>query len=91
MEAPFQSHSSTSRAAADEIKPSASTLREQVFELLKSEGPMTDEEIQVRLDMNPNTQRPRRVELVDAGRVTDSGQTKLTKSRRHAVLWKVTG
>ena len=79
----------TSLAAAESIAPTAATLRAQVFDLLRSHGGMTDEEMQQALSMNPSTQRPRRGELVDAGQVRDSGRTRKTASGREAVVWEV--
>jgi len=49
----------------------------------------TDEEIADGLAMNPSTVRPRRGELVEAGRVVAAGERK-TKSGRRAVVWKAT-
>lgn len=86
---PFQAHSETSRAAAVEIKPDASSLRRKVLAYLEERGKWgaTDEEMQRGLDMPPNTQRPRRVELVTAGSVEDSGRQRKTLSGRNAVVW----
>lgn len=89
-EPPFQPHSETSKDAADSIRPSTASLREKVYALIASSSGMTDEEIQVALDMNPSTERPRRIELVNAGRVRDSGRTKATRSGRQAVVWVAT-
>lgn len=49
----------------------------------------TDEEIADGLAMNPSTVKPRRGELVEAGRVVAAGERK-TKSGRRAVVWKAT-
>lgn len=85
----YQRHSSTSRKAAAEIASGASTLRNQVLDFLRELGDYgaTDEEIQLALDMNPSTQRPRRVELVERRLVKNSGKTRLTTSKRSAVVW----
>ena len=48
---------------------------------------MTDEEIQDALRMNPSTQRPRRVELVEGGWIVDSQRRRRTRARRDAVVW----
>ncbi len=65
---PYQKHSTTSFDAACEISGRSGTLRRAVFETLYSSvGGMTDDELQVRLNMNPSTQRPRRIELVEKG------------------------
>lgn len=47
----------------------------------------TDEEIQTALALNPSTQRPRRIELVKAGRVYDSGNRRKTLANLDAVVW----
>lgn len=85
---PYQHHSDTSRAAAMEAMADAPTWRGRVLRLLReAEGGLTDEEIQARLHMNPSTERPRRIELVNFGLVKDSGATKTTRSGRAAVIW----
>lgn len=86
---PAQEHSETSVSAAKDIAPSAATLRARVLELLRTRA-MTDEEVQTVLEMNPSTQRPRRVELVESGLVRDSGTKRQTRSGRLAVVWEVT-
>lgn len=89
---PHQRHSDTSRAAAEAVEPKAATLRRRVLEYLRSVHPdgATDNEIQAALGMDPNTQRPRRVELVTMRLVRDSGQTRPTPSGRRAVVWEAT-
>ncbi len=86
---PCQFNSSTSRAAAVAIKESADTLRAKVLEYLQMMGECgsTDEQAQDDLNMPGSTQRPRRVELVKAGKVMDSGRTRKTNSNRTAVVW----
>ena len=77
----------TSLAAAIAIEPSADTLRGEVLaELRKRDA--TDEQLQMRLHMNPSTQRPRRVELVKMGLVRDSGMRRNTSSGRKAIVWE---
>jgi transcription initiation factor IIE alpha subunit len=78
--------------AAVAIEPNAGTLLRQVLSLLrwrKAYG-ATDEEMQDHLKMNPSTQRPRRVELVNRKLVVDSGRTRLTRSGRKATVWVAT-
>lgn len=87
---PAQVHSETSVEAADAIASAASTLRERVYDWLAGQNGATDEEMQEALGMNPSTQRPRRVELVEQGRVKDSGMRHKTRSGRNAVVWVVT-
>lgn len=68
-----------------------STQRERVYRAIQRAGKrgMTDEEIQIALDMNPNTQRPRRVELQHIGLIKDSMDRRKTKARRDAAVWIV--
>lgn len=88
--APYQRHSDTSKAAAREIATDAGTLRERVYAyLLSCPDGATDQEIQNALGMDPNTQRPRRVELVRAGRVRKTERTRKTTSGRAAAVWEV--
>lgn len=87
--APAQRHSETSVAASDSVRECAGTLRARVYALLVTcswQG-ATDEEMQTALGMNPSTQRPRRIELVKAGRAVDTGRKRPTKSGRMAVIW----
>lgn len=76
--------------AAVEIYPASGTQRRKVLNFITEMGERgaTDEEIQLALQMNPSTQRPRRVELVEGGWVEDSGERRFTRSRRSAVVWK---
>lgn len=91
MCAPAQSHSPTSIAAAKAIEPKAGRGRGLVLDYLRSRGAVgaTDEEMQIALAdvMPPNTQRPRRGELADAGLIYKSGQTRKTLSGHPAVVW----
>lgn len=89
LTAPFQTHSATSRDAAAKILPALGTLRRKVLEALQYSGAegMTDEEMQGRLHLTGSTQRPRRVELVAAGLVVDSGKRRAAESGRNAVVW----
>ena len=79
----------TSHAAAVQELPATGSKRHAVYQFVLDhhEHGATDEEIQTGLDMNPSTQRPRRVELVEQGLLEDSGRTRLTRSRRSAVVW----
>ena len=90
--APYQKHSPTSQAAAEAILPKTGTLRRMVYNFIAQRGHYgaTDEEIQSCLSMGANTQRPRRVELVAASLVRDSGTTRKTRSRKAAVVWVTT-
>lgn len=78
----------TTLEANQAIAPVKDTLREVVFGAIVLYGGLTDEECQALLQMPPNTQRPRRRELVQAERVRDSGARRTTKSGRKAIVWE---
>jgi hypothetical protein len=82
-------HQETSLAAALSIAGHVESMRRLVLWYIASKGGYgaTDEEIQTMLDMNPSTERPRRGELVKAGKVRDSGNRRETISRRKAIVW----
>ncbi len=83
-----QEHSATSRAAAGRIEPSRISLQGKVYlAIAMAPDGLTDEEGINRTGIPASTYRPRRVELVEANRVLDSGRTRLTRSRRAAVVW----
>ena len=82
----YQAHSIPSLAAAQTVRPKAAVLREHVYEWLAAHGPATDDEIAAGLGMHPNTARPRRIELVAAGRVAARGVGKSTLGNR-ATRW----
>jgi hypothetical protein len=69
------STTNTSRDAAQTIAPTAATLRQRVLDAIIDAGQagLTDDEIQAHLGMPGNTERPRRRELEDAGRITNMG------------------
>lgn len=87
--APYQRHSRTSRAAAESVEPKTGTKRAIALAFLRGRGMAgaTDEEMQNHIPMNANTQRPRRVELVQARLAMDSGRTRMTAGGDEAVVW----
>jgi hypothetical protein len=89
VDAPYQAHSETSRLAAQEIDPQLGRLQYRVLAFLRTMDAYgaTDDEMQVALDMNPSTQRPRRIELVAKGLVIDMGPRRKTRSGRMASVW----
>ena len=82
----------TSYKAAVSVLEDAATLRASVFRYIRKRGRRgaTDHEVQRDLNMNPSTQRPRRIELVQKGVVVDSGQRRKTPSNRDAAVWVAT-
>jgi hypothetical protein len=91
--APFIPHSPESFRAAVSIECSRVTLRRSVYRdiLYSGDHGRTDDELQVRLSMNPSTERPRRIELWEAGLIRSSGRTRNTRSGRKAIVWIATG
>lgn len=88
-ELPFVRGSATSREAGELAREGASSQRARVLHALTfaADNGATDEELQTALELNPSTERPRRIELVNSGRARDSGRTRPTKSGRQAVVW----
>lgn len=83
------SNDTTSKAAADSIEHIAPTMRKRVFDAIRdadSKG-MTDDELEVALDMTHQSASARRRELVKSGDVIDSGKTRETRSGRSAIVW----
>lgn len=80
---------STSKLAADRMKPFAPKQAERVFEFIKSQGDhgATDEEIQTALKMSGNSERPRRHRLLQQGKVRDSKNMRPTESGTPATVW----
>jgi hypothetical protein len=90
---PYQRHSQTSKDAALRMAPRAGTKRAELLLFLRDQGAAgaTDEEMQYSVPMSANTQRPRRVELVQGGYVVDSLRTRKTISGDEAVVWIAIG
>jgi len=86
---PYQEHSETSFAAAEEIEPDVASLRGRVLAFLRERGDegATDDEMQVGLHMNPSTQRPRRIELWHGNLVRRTDAKRPTRSGRSAHVW----
>ena len=84
---PYQAHSETSIMAAESVRGQAGNLRELVLAALRL-MPMTDEELAEFCHLNPNTCRPRRIELVQRGLVMAAGTT-VGRSGRKATVWSV--
>lgn len=82
----------TQRIAAVLAYPGSGTQRRRVLEAIARAGErgLTDEELQDALGMNPSTERPRRVELVEGEWIIDSGRRRRTRSGRLAVVWRST-
>lgn len=83
-------YQNTSASALRAALPKVGTKRAIVLDAIMASGGLTDEEMQRRIPMSPNTQRPRRLELVKAHLVIDSGQRRRTFSGELAVVWIAT-
>lgn len=78
----------TSESASLYVLSRTGTKRRMVYDRLKVWGPATDVELQQGLGMVPNTERPRRRELVIGGFVQDSGARKKHHGEEH-IVWEV--
>jgi hypothetical protein len=88
---PAQQHSPTSQAAAaKQTKPKTESDRIRILRVLAEHGPMLDEDIGYAADLDGNTERPRRISLVQAGHVRDTGKVGLTHKKHEAALWEIT-
>ena len=63
--------------------------RKRVYDYIKAQGPhgATDEECQMSLGMSGNTQRPRRVELFQHGKICMAAEMRRTRAGRKANVW----
>jgi len=85
---PPASNDTTSRAAADAIRPHRESLRDRVLGTIKCLNGATAWDIEFGTGLSGNTVRPRLRELVQAGRVYDSGETRRLASGRKAIIWR---
>ena len=89
-DAPAQAHSPTSVAAAkSQTKDKKITQRQQILDLLRERGAMTDEAIGLALGLDLNAVRPRRVKLVADGLVRQAGEGRTTSGHRASTWGRV--
>lgn len=88
--APYQRKSGTSKSAAVSIEPRAGTLRAIVLAFIRGRGEAgaTIEEVAQGAGLKLQSACPRVNELAAKKLIRDSGQTRLTVSGRHAVVWR---
>jgi hypothetical protein len=86
---PYVQGSETSREAAYAIKMSVASLRADVLRFFVARGlpGATDEEVQLGLPLDPNTERPRRIELQRAGYLSKSQRKRRTRAGRWAAVY----
>jgi hypothetical protein len=88
--APPAQNCDTSRAAAKAIMPHAGTQRALVFAALQDAGllGLTDQQIQDATGLDPSSERPRRIELCNAGLIVVAPFQRLTHADRLAQVWR---
>jgi hypothetical protein len=81
----------TTIAAAASIEPHAPRLQDRVLQLLQAHGDRgaTGEEIAAELQLRTSSATARVNELVQLGKVRDSGSTRENSSGRRAIVWVV--
>jgi hypothetical protein len=87
----------TSASAAASVEDDRATQRAAVYDAIRRAGPdgRTDDELQVLLDLDGSSERPRRWELwkLDQIRIRHDAEGKavrrVTRTNRHAVVWVV--
>ena len=85
---PGHKRSDTSKAAADDIAPSAGTLRAKVLAVLHFRpGGMTADDCADLLGIDKLSIRPRMSELRELGQVRDSGRRSPNASGKKAIVW----
>lgn len=91
MTLPPYSDEDTSKAAAESVAESATSMRERVYNHLTAlyPGGATDDEMEVALGMRHQTLSARRWELAKDGMVEPSGRYRQTRSGRSAQVWRI--
>lgn len=82
-------HPESSFAAARSVLPASGTQRRKVYDCIAGFGPVgaTDDAIAVFTGLNPNSVRPRRVELAQAGLIYRTGDTRKNFNGNACDLW----
>jgi hypothetical protein len=89
----FAGPTDTSRRTAERIMPRTGSIRSAILVQLIELGPRfgaTDQELQGARQRSGDTERARRVELVEDGWVKDSGRRRPTSSGHDAIVWIAT-
>jgi predicted transcriptional regulator len=79
----------TTQEAHRLIAPFRTALQQSVYLYIRNNNGCTDEEVQDGLNLNPSTQRPRRIELVQLGLIKETAKRRRTKSGRWAIVWEI--
>lgn len=85
---PVHNGTPTSIAAAESIRPHAETQRHKILEFVRTRDEIgaTREDIELALEMNGSTVRPRVLELIARGLLRETDVTRATSSGRQAVV-----
>jgi hypothetical protein len=83
---PYARRSLTSRAASMQADPRGH-MRRQVLDVIKVQGPLTDDAIAAEFGTDSNSVRPRRLELFRRGQIREAGKQQ-TRSGRWAQAWE---
>jgi hypothetical protein len=78
----------TSHAAAASMLEPADLQRALIVHALRTQGPMTADELDVALDWRETTSGRRLAEAERQGRVRRTGNTRPTRSGRNAEIWE---
>ena len=88
-QAPYVAGSATSKAAAEQLDGKQTEKdRRRILDYLEANGPRTDEQIAADLGINPNSARPRRLELAEQGLIYQYGHA-VTAAGRKARTWAI--
>jgi transcription initiation factor IIE alpha subunit len=79
----------TSIEAAVKARPKSGKQRLQVFEAIKTAGGLTSDELSQRLELPAQSVTARVNSLANDGLIYDSGQRRLTRYNRKAIVWAV--
>lgn len=75
--------------AAERVLPKTGSQRRKVYDTIaRNVHGATDDEVATYLRIGLNSVRPRRLELVEAGLVEDSGICRKTPSGHDAIVWR---
>ena len=82
----------TSEAAAESMRPTASTLRARVLRIIRERGSLgaTCDEVEWVSGLRHQTASARVYELRKRSRIVDSGRRRKTRSGRNAIVWVAT-
>lgn len=71
--------------------PAAQHARKRALAAFEEAGDhgLTDDELERASGLGPNTARPRRIDLLKAGAIVDSGEKRKTRRGHAATVWRI--